>query len=66
MLTLHDKLALLTVTQDAAWKELLAQSRLQRHLVKEISPRAILIETVAVEPMLKALRKNGSLPRVVN
>ena len=66
MLTLHDKLALLTVTQDAAWEELLIQSRLQKHLVKVISPRAVLLEPVAVEPLLKTLKKNGLLPRVVN
>ena len=66
MLTLHDKLALLTVTQDALWEELLQQSALQRHLVKVISPRAVLLEASAVEPLLKTLRKNGLLPRVVN
>lgn len=66
MLTLHDKLALLTVAQDALWEELLQQSRLERHLVKVISPRAVLIEPSAVEPLLKTLRKNGHLPRVVN
>ena len=65
-LTLHDKLALLTVTEDALWEELLAQSRLQMHLIKVISPRAILLEAEAVEPMLKSLRKNGHLPRVVS
>lgn len=66
MLTLHDKLALLTVAEDAAWQELLAQSRLERHLVKVISPRAVLLEAQAVEPLLKTLRKNGLLPRVVS
>ena len=65
-LTLHDKLALLTVTHDAAWEDLLAQSRLQSALVKVISPRAVLLEASAVEPLMKALRKNGHLPRVVN
>ena len=65
-LTLHDKLALLTVTQDATWEELLAQSRLQSHLVKIISPRAVLLDVSAVEPLLKTLRKNGHLPRVVS
>ena len=66
MLTLHDKLALLCVTEDALWEELLAQSRLERHLVKVISPRAILVEPQAVEPLLKTLRKNGHLPRVLS
>ena len=65
-LTLHDKLALLTVAQDAMWEELLAQSRLQTHLVKVLSPRAVLLEASAVEPLLKTLRKNGHLPRVVS
>ena len=65
-LTLHDKLALLTVTQDAAWEDLLKQSRLQSHLIKVISPRAVVLETSAVEPLLKTLRKNGYLPRVVS
>lgn len=64
--TLHDKLALLTVAQDAAWEDLLAQSRLQSQLVKVISPRAILLDAAAVEPLLKVLRKNGHLPRVVS
>ena len=64
--TLHDKLALLTVSEDALWEELLQQSRLQAHLVKIISSRAVLLEPVAVEPLLKTLRKNGHLPRVVN
>ena len=65
-LTLHDKLALLSVAQDAAWEDLLRQSRLQAALVKVISPRAVLLEASAVEPLLKTLRKNGHLPRVVN
>ena len=65
-LTLHDKLALLTVAQDAAWEDLLAQSRLQAALVKIISPRVVLLEASAVEPLLKVLRKNGHLPRVVS
>ena len=64
--TLHDKLALLTVADDAAWEELLAQSRLQTHLVKIVSPRAVLLDASAVEPLLKTLRKNGHLPRVVS
>lgn len=64
-LTLHDKLALLTVAEDAAWEELLRQSRLQRHLVQVISPRAVLLEAQAVEPLLKTLLKNGHLPRVL-
>lgn len=63
-LTLHDKLALLTVSEDAAWEDLLRQSKLQRHLVHVISPRAVLLEAQAVEPLLKALRKNGFLPKV--
>lgn len=62
---LHDKLALLTVTRDAAWEELLAQSRLQSHLVKIVSPRAVLLDASAAEPLIKALRKNGHLPRIV-
>ena len=64
--TLHDKLALLTVTRDAAWEELLQQSRLQSQLVKIISPRAVLLDANAAEPLIKALRKNGHLPRIVN
>ena len=64
--TLHDKLALLTVTQDAAWEDLLKQSQLQTHLVKIVSPRAVLLDAKAVEPLLKTLRKNGHLPRVVS
>ena len=63
--TLHDKLALLTVTRDAAWEELLIQSRLQSQLVKVISPRAVLLDAAAAEPLIKALRKNGHLPRII-
>jgi hypothetical protein len=64
--TLHDKLALLTVAEDAAWEDLLRQARLRRHLVHIVSPRAVLLEAQAVEPLLKALLKNGHLPRVVS
>ncbi len=65
-LTLHDKLTLITVAEDALWEELLQQSRLQSRLIKIISPRAVLLEPVAVEPLLKTLRKNGYLPRVIS
>ncbi len=65
-LTLHLKLALLTVAEDAAWEDLLRQARLKRHIVRVLSPRAVLLEASAVEPLLKVLLKNGHLPRVVS
>jgi len=64
-LTLHDKLALITVAADVSWEDILQRSRLQRHLVKPISSRAALLEPNAVEPLLTWLRKNGHLPKVV-
>ena len=63
-LTIHDKLALLTVSEDVQWQELLERGKLRRHFVKEISPRAIVIEPAGVEPLLTWLKKNGYMPRV--
>jgi hypothetical protein len=64
-LILHDKLALLIVEADVSWEDILQRSKMKRHLVKAISPRAALIEPVAVDPLLTWLRKNGHLPKVV-
>lgn len=63
-LTLHDKLAVVTVAEDVSWQDLLERSKLRRHLIKEISARAIVFEPAGVEALLTWLKKNGFLPRV--
>ena len=63
-LTIHDKLALITVNEDVQWQELLERSKLRRHLVKEITPRAIVFERTGVEALISWLKKNGYMPKV--
>lgn len=63
--TLHNNLALVTLAEDVVWDEILKGSKLARHVLKTISPRAIVIEPVAVEPLIAWLKKHGYLPKVV-
>jgi hypothetical protein len=63
--TIHDKLALVVVAEDAAWEEILRGCDLARHVVKMLSPRAIVIEPQAVDPLVSWLRRHGYLPKVI-
>jgi len=64
-LIIHDKLALITVAEDALWQEVLRGSGLTRHIVKALSPRAVIVEPQAVDPLVTWLRRAGYLPKVV-
>ena len=64
-LTLHDKLALVTLAEEVEWDEILKGSTLARHVVKAISPRAVIVEPAAVEPLIAWLKKRGFMPKVV-
>ncbi len=64
-LTIHDKLALITVSEDALWEEILRGSGLTRHIVKELSSRAVIVEPQAVDPLVSWLKKAGYMPKVV-
>jgi hypothetical protein len=64
-LTLHDKLALVTLGEEVFWDEVLKGSPLAKHVVKTISPRAIVVEPAAVDALVVWLKKRGYLPKVV-
>ncbi len=58
-------LALVTVAEDTAWPAILRAGSLAKHVIREISPRAVLIEPEAVDRLVAWLQKNGQLPKVV-
>ncbi len=63
-LTLHDGLALVTLAEDVPWETILKGSKIARHVVKVVSPQAIVLEPEAVDPLVTWLRRNGYLPKV--
>ena len=64
-LTLHDHLALVTLTEEVAWDEILRGSGVAEQVVRILSPQAVVLEPGAVEPLLRWLRRHGYLPKVM-
>jgi hypothetical protein len=64
-ITVHDHLALVTLAEDVSWEEILRGSGIARHVVRALSPRAVILEPEAVDTLLTWLRRSGYLPKVV-
>lgn len=64
-LVLHEKLAVIVVDEETSWEVILQESGLRRHLIKELSTRAVVFEPAGVEALLAWLKKRGYLPKVV-
>jgi len=64
-LTVHAGLALVTLAEEVDWPAILRGSRVERHVIRSLSPRAVLIEPEAVDRLVAWLQKNGYMPRVV-
>jgi hypothetical protein len=63
--TVHDHLALVVLAEDVSWEEILRGSGIARHVVRMLSPRAVVLEPQSVDALLTWLRRNGYLPKVV-
>ena len=63
--TVHNHLALVTLGEEVSWEEILRGSGVARHVVRALSPRAVILEPEAVEPLVTWLRRSGYLPKVV-
>ena len=64
-LTVHDKLALVTVADDVRWEEIAGRSEVGRHVLCELSPRAVVVEPAAVPALIAWLERAGYLPKVI-
>lgn len=64
-ITVHSHLALVTLAEDVSWQEILRGSGVARHVVRVLSPQAVVLEPEAVDELVRWLRRGGYLPKVV-
>ncbi|MBS1253238.1 MAG: hypothetical protein MAG451_02287 [Anaerolineales bacterium] len=61
---LYAKLTILELADDTALRELLANTKLRRHVVHRFSPRLVVVEDSAVDELVEELVKKGYTPKV--
>jgi hypothetical protein len=64
MLTVHRNVALIECADDLAIEELMAATPLPAHAIRQLSPRAVLVDPDYVDPVLQAMIQKGYTPRV--
>jgi hypothetical protein len=64
MITLHQNAALIECTDDLALEELMAATPLPAHVIRQLSPRAVIVDPEYLEPVIQAMIQKGYTPRV--
>jgi hypothetical protein len=64
MITLHQNAALIECADDLALDELMAATPLPAHVIRQLSPRAVIVDPEYVEPLIQAMIQKGYTPRV--
>lgn len=61
----HTHLALVTLAEEVSWEEILRGSGVARHVVRVLSPQAVILEPAGVDDLVRWLRRSGYLPKVM-
>lgn len=64
MITLHRNVVLIECADDLALEELMAVTPLPVHAIRQLSPRAVIVDPDYVETIIQAMLQKGYTPRV--
>jgi hypothetical protein len=64
MATLHLNAALIECADDIALEELMAATPLPAHVIRQLSPRAVMVDPEYLDAVLQAMLRKGYTPRV--
>ncbi len=64
MATLHQNAVLIECADDVALEELLAATPLAAHVVRQLSPRVVLVDPEYLDTVVQAMLQKGYTPRI--
>jgi hypothetical protein len=64
MAILHQNAALIECADDIALEELMAATPLPAHLLRQVSPRAVIVDPEHLDRVIEAMIRKGYTPRV--
>jgi hypothetical protein len=64
MAILHQNVALIECAEDVALEELLAATPLAVHVIRKLSPRAVLVDPEYVDAIVQVMIQKGYTPRI--
>ena len=64
MATLHQNVALIECADDVALEELMAATPLPAHVIRQLSPRVVIVDPEYLDTVLQAMMQKGYTPRV--
>jgi hypothetical protein len=64
MATLHQNVALIECADDIALEELMAATPLPAHVIRQLSPRAVIVDPEYLDAIIQAMVRKGYTPRV--
>jgi len=64
MATLHRNVALIECTDDVALDELRAATPLSAHVIRQLSPRVVIVDPDYLEVVIQAMIQKGYTPRI--
>lgn len=64
MATLHQHVALIECADDLALEELMAATPLPVHVIRQLSPRVVIVDPEYLDTVVQAMVQKGYTPRV--
>jgi hypothetical protein len=64
MAILHQKVALIECGDDVALEELMAATPLPAHVIRQLSPRAVMVDPEYLDMVVQEMIRKGYTPRV--
>jgi hypothetical protein len=66
MAILHQNAALIECADDVALEELMAATPLPAHVIRQLSPRVVIVDPEYLDTLLQAMTQKGYTPRVLS
>jgi hypothetical protein len=64
MATLHKNVALIECADDIALEELMAATPLPVHVIRQVSPRVVIVDPEYLDVVIQAMVQQGYTPRI--
>jgi hypothetical protein len=64
MATLHQNVALIECTDDVALDELMAATPLPVHVIRQLSPRVVIVDPDYLDAIIQVMVQKGYTPRI--
>jgi hypothetical protein len=64
MALLHQNAALIECADDIALEELMAATPLPAHVIRQLSPRAVIVDPEYLDTIVQAMVRKGYTPRI--